>query len=125
MEAGISVPDTDIFIKKYTHQRITLNTSEHSNSVVISPESIIHDEWPLQALNQLTTEMLASLFKNPADVYLIGTGQRQQFPAMPIYQYCRDSFKAVDFMNSQAACRTFNILASEGRSVIAAIILEN
>ena len=123
MEAGISVPDTNIYIKKYTNHSIILNQSSHTKSIVISPQKLIYDNWPHNSIKSFKKETLMDLFKQQADVYLIGTGQEQSFPSTDIYQFCIENYKAVDFMNSQAACRTFNMLASEGRSIIAAIIL--
>ncbi len=123
MEVGISVPDTQIFVKAHTDQSIVLNTSTHENSIVISPEKIINSHWDCKDIKSISEDQLIEIFKIPADAYLIGTGEKQLFPDMKIYQFCQLQNKAVDFMNSPAACRTFNMLASEGRSIIAAIII--
>lgn len=123
MEIGISVPDTQVFVKTYTENEIILNTNTYHNSIVISPNKIINDHWACNDIKSLTKDQLIELFKTSADVYLIGTGKNQLFPDMKIYQFCQLQNKAVDFMNSNAACRTFNMLASEGRSIVAAIII--
>ncbi|MFT6834847.1 MAG: hypothetical protein ACJA0H_000879 [Francisellaceae bacterium] len=124
MQPGIYVPDTGIYIKQYTSEKIRLNISTHTNSIIISPNKILNPSWDLANISELTKENLLELFEYKADVYLIGTGEKQKFPDMSVYNFCQQESKAVDFMNSSAACRTFNMLASEGRIVIAAIILE-
>lgn len=85
---------------------------------------------------QLITEELSPLFSNfnettldrllklDADVYLVGTGDTARFPPAELLKHIRKNKITVDFMDTGAACRTYNILASEGRPVAALIYLE-
>jgi len=57
------------------------------------------------------------------EVLLIGTGAKQVFPGMDIRKFFANKRCPVEYMDSQAACRTYNILIGEGRHVIAAILL--
>ena len=125
METGISVPDTELYIKKYDQQVIELNT-EHKQyeSFIVSPDYVVNEAWGIASLEELNEDSLLSLFKTPADVYLVGTGAQQRFPSVQLFKFCQQHNKAVDFMSSQAACRTFNLLAAEGRAVVAALIME-
>jgi len=54
---------------------------------------------------------------------LIGTGARFQFPEPALLAPLQKAGIGVEVMDTQAACRTYNILLGEGRSVAAALIL--
>ena len=55
---------------------------------------------------------------------LLGTGARQRFPHPRLLKPLTEAGIGCEAMTSQAACRTYNILMSEGRRVLAAILLD-
>ena len=58
------------------------------------------------------------------DIILLGTGSRLRFPSGALLRPFANAGIGLDVMDLQAACRTYNILAGEGRNVIAALLLE-
>jgi len=54
---------------------------------------------------------------------IIGTGNKLTFPAVEVYSGIIEHGIGVDFMDTRAACRTYNILMSEGRDIVAGLIL--
>jgi uncharacterized protein len=54
---------------------------------------------------------------------LHGKGARFQFPEPALLAPLQKAGIGVEVMDTQAACRTYNILLGEGRSVAAALIL--
>jgi uncharacterized protein len=56
------------------------------------------------------------------EIVLIGTGSKQIFlpPELMMFFYSRNT--GFEVMTTDAACRTFNVLASEGRKVVAALL---
>ncbi len=58
------------------------------------------------------------------EVVLLGTGTRLRFPHPRLTRALTDAGIGVEVMDTPAACRTFNILAAEGRKVLAAVILD-
>ena len=54
----------------------------------------------------------------------MGTGNALRFPDSVILKGVIRAGIGIDFMDSRAACRTYNILAAEGRHVAAGIIIE-
>jgi uncharacterized protein len=72
---------------------------------------------------ELDTEHAAHLLELQPEVVLIGTGQRQVFPA-PAFgvQFLRAGI-GFEVMDTGAACRTFNVLVSEQRLVVALLII--
>ena len=60
----------------------------------------------------------------PCDVTLLGTGARQRFPAPALLRPLIEAGRGVEVMDTHAACRTYNVLVAEGRTVVAALIIE-
>lgn len=89
---------------------------------------ILDDEprdWPVASMDELTPGALEPvLAADPAVVefVLLGTGQTQALPPRAV----RDALSArrigLEFMATEAAARTYNVLAAEGRRVAAALI---
>ncbi len=67
---------------------------------------------------------LASLleFAGKIDVLLIGTGAEISHPPREFTRALEEAEIGVEPMQSTSACRTFNILLSEGRRVAAALL---
>lgn len=58
------------------------------------------------------------------EVVIVGTGARQRFPAPQLLRPLIEAGIGFEVMDLAAACRTYNILASEGRAVAAALLLD-
>ena len=67
---------------------------------------------------------IKQLLKQDAEIFLIGTGQLSKFPEKPILQYIAQHKLSIDFMDTGAASRTFNILTGENRKVAALIFFD-
>ena len=57
------------------------------------------------------------------EVVLLGTGARQHFPDAQVLRILHQQRIGVEVMDTSAACRTYNVLVTEGRSVAAALIV--
>ena len=55
---------------------------------------------------------------------LLGSGTRLRFVAPALLRPLIEQRIGVETMDTPAACRTFNILAGEGRRVVAALLIE-
>ena len=93
-------------------------------SFLITPETVIAHWRPKRAIDIRAAD-LEALLATSAEIYLVGTGPDQYFPqALELQSFIRIG-KTIDFMHSRAACHTYNLLAGEGRKVVAAIIIES
>ncbi len=65
------------------------------------------------------TELTMSFLINFShiEILLIGTGKEQRFPDKELYSQLHQLPYSTDFMDTAAACRTFNILANENRKI--------
>jgi uncharacterized protein len=81
-------------------------------------------DWTATRLADLTPEDFAPVFavSGAVEFVLLGTGLVNALPPRPV----RDALKAagvgLEFMSTEAAARTYNVLASEGRRLAAALI---
>ena len=91
--------------------------------MIITPDKIINDNWNIKSIDELNLDAIEALIELDAHVYLLGTGGTSLIPPQEIIAAFARLGKSIDFMDSAAACRTFNILANEGRRVAAAIIV--
>jgi uncharacterized protein len=57
------------------------------------------------------------------EVVIYGSGPRLVFPPAALTRVLFERRIGLETMDTAAACRTYNVLASEGRSVVAALIL--
>jgi len=108
-------------IQAYRQGEIIINERKINCSVIITADEII--EWGLQRFDAITAEHIDQLADYQPEIVIMGTGERQQFPAPHITAGLLSQGIGVEIMNTDAACRTFNVLLSEDRRVVAAIIL--
>jgi len=102
---------------------VQVNELRFEHSVIVTPEQVIED-WPAKNFAALTeTDFNYFLMLKP-EVLLLGTGSLHRFAHQQLYRALSAAGIAVEFMNTPAACRTFNILAGEDRKVVAGILFE-
>lgn len=109
-------------IQAYGKDFITINTQHYHQSVVITQDQIVAD-WPPQHLADLQPAHLSVLSSLNPQFLLLGTGNRQQFPHPEVLKSLVDLHISFEIMDTPAACRTYNIVAAEGRQVAAALML--
>lgn len=122
MKLSLETPASVNFIRSYARGTITINEETVSRSVIVMSNRIIRD-WPPQTFEQLESAHFEGLAALDPEVVLLGTGERLRFPA-PAHSACLlEHGIGLEVMDTAAACRTYNILAAEGRKVAAALLM--
>jgi uncharacterized protein len=106
----------------YGEGYVSVNGIRHDCNLAVLPDRLI-PQWTPADFDSLTVadfELLAGL---DAEIILLGTGQRLRFPHPELMRPLIQAQKGLEVMDLQAACRTYNILAAEGRKVAAALLL--
>ncbi len=103
---------------------IGLGNEKISHSVVIGSRGERFD-WACARFDDLTTEHFAQLAALNTELIIFGSGERLRFPKGSWIKPLIDKQTGIDTMDTQAACRTYNILAGEGRRVAVALLLES
>ena len=94
-----------------------------SSSVVIGSRGERFD-WACQRFEDLGPEHFAQLAALDTELVIFGSGNRIRFPLSAWIKPLIDKQTGIETMDTQAACRTYNILAGEGRHVAVALLLE-
>ena len=102
---------------------ITINGEVIRTSVIVTPEQIITD-WLPEHFEELAATHLARLEELTPEVIVIGTGNTLRFPDPRYTAGFLTQGIGVEVMDTQAACRTYNILLSEDRNVVAVLLID-
>ena len=108
-------------VTAYGDGYVSVNAVRYVSNLVILPDRLI-TEWTVarfETLGVADFELLAAL---DAEIVLLGTGNQLRFPRPELLQPLIKAQKGLEVMDIQAACRTYHVLISEGRSVAAALI---
>lgn len=102
---------------------IEVNKTAYPHALMVQPDGDVLP-WNVEDQAELSVEHFAKLAALKPELVIIGTGKQQLFLKPNLLQPLIQAKIGFEMMDSQAACRTYNILMSEGRKVLAAILLE-
>lgn len=122
MQLTLENPDHEYFLRGADGGTALVNDRQLARSFVLAPDRLIED-WPVTDVKSLTAEDLAPLLTLNPELILIGSGAGQAFPPAATLAACLSRGIGLESMNNAAAARTFNVLASEGRRVVAGFVL--
>ncbi len=94
-----------------------------SHSVVISATGQ-RFEWQCSRFSDLGAEHFSRIAEMDTELVIFGSGELIRFPASAWLAPLMARRIGVETMDTKAACRTYNILAGEGRKVVAALLIE-
>lgn len=121
MELTLERPGDHLYIRSVTAEGIHVGDRVYPGSLILSASEVLAD-WPVRDLGELNEERLEPLFALAPEIVLLGTGPVQVFPAAELLMHFYGRNVGVEIMTTRAACRTFNILVSERRNVVAALL---
>ena len=105
---------------------IAVNGQRHAGSLVVSSSGAL-SPWACTRFEDLSAphfEQLLATDANPPELVIFGSGARLRFPPPAWLRPLLERRIGVETMDTPAACRTYNILAGEGRRVVVALLLE-
>ena len=123
MDLTLHWPGEHFFIRSAGKEGIVVTDELDCNSLVLSAESVV-PEWPVASVSELGPEHLQPIFDLDPEVVILGTGDTQAFPPPQLVMKFYEKGIGFEAMTTEAACRTFNVLVSEERKVVAALIHE-
>ena len=110
-------------ITGYGDGYVEINQTPYAHAVLLSSDGAI-SEWPVQSFEGLEASHFTQMVDLNPELILIGTGSKQRFPKPELLKSLILAKIGFEIMDSQAACRTYNILVGEGRQVLLALIVE-
>jgi uncharacterized protein len=106
----------------YDASGVEINAERFNYSLTVMPERPPR-AWPVARFEDLTAAHFEEIASDKPDVVVLGTGERQRFVHPKLVASLSALHVGVDCMDSQAACRTYNVLMGEGRKVTLALII--
>jgi uncharacterized protein len=116
-----SLPGTNT-VSRHEPGGLWINGSRWSHSVLLPWRGAVRP-WPLDDLAGLTPGHFEQVLALAPELVIFGSGERLRFVAPGLYRCLIEARIGVETMDTAAACRTYNVLASEGRSVVAALLV--
>ena len=98
-----------------------MNGARHSVSLLVPCEHAVIPWVP--DFDQLDEDAFRSLLDWEPEIVVFGSGRSFRFPHPRLTRSLSEARVGLEVMDTHAACRTFNVLAGEGRKVLAAILL--
>jgi len=115
--------DSGYVITAYDDNGILVNGKSFEKSFIISAEDF-QENWSIASIAELNNHHIQQLLDIQPELIILGTGKKLTFPPVEVYASVVKQNMGIEFMDTNAACRTYNILMGEGRKVVAGIIFE-
>ena len=111
-------------IQSYGQGWVAVQGEKIKHSVIIGSQGQ-RVEWQCNCFEDLTAQHFAQLADFDTELIIFGSGSRIRFPQPAWLQPLMAKRIGLETMDTGAACRTYNILAGEGRRVVVAMVLEH
>ena len=122
MKLHLTTAENNHLITGYGDNYVEINQQRYVQNLIVMPQTLILD-WQAGIFADLTEAHFEKIAELKPELVLLGTGGKHQFLHPKVYQSLTAQGIPLECMTSAAACRTYNILMSEGRNVAAALIL--
>jgi uncharacterized protein len=122
MKLHLTTAENNYLITGYGQGFVEINKLRYSTNLIVMAEKLILD-WPATDFASLAEAHFAQMIELKPEVVLLGTGEKHQFLHPKIVQKLTENGIPLECMTTAAACRTYNILMSEGRTVATALLI--
>jgi uncharacterized protein len=122
MELSLERPRDFLFVRRADARSVVVVDREISTSFLLTRERVIGD-WDVRDVAAMSPGHAGPILALEPDIVLLGTGGRQVFPSQAVLAAFLQRGVGIEVMDNAAAARTWDILAGEGRNVVAAFVL--
>ncbi|QWP76269.1 Mth938-like domain-containing protein [Lysobacter sp. K5869] len=122
MQLTLERPDHEFFLRGADGRAALVNDRRIERSFILAPNALIED-WAVTDVRSLRIEDLEPLFALQPELIVLGCGAVQAFPPTATLAASLQRKVGLESMTNAAAARTFNVLAGEGRRVVAGFVL--
>lgn len=114
---------SEFAISGYTADSVSVGGVAFTQSLRVSHRAPAAS-WPVATFTEITADTVLSAVALRPEIVIIGTGSKLRFPPSSALAPLRDAQVGFEVMDTAAACRTYNVLLSEGRQVAALLLIE-
>jgi uncharacterized protein len=122
MKISLENPTRINLIRRCAPDGVQIGEQVFTRSLIVTPMHI-DAAWQAVDASRLDLAAVAPIDALDAEIVLLGTGPRQVFPAPALFAHFASRRIGLEVMDNAAACRTYNVLVSEGRRAVCALIL--
>lgn len=118
-------PDTNTGVNLITRHeagRIWVGPAAYAHSLLVPLRGDVL-AWPPSDTAALTAAHFEAVAALKPEVVILGSGPSLRFPPAALLRKLYEARIGIETMDTAAACRTYNVLASEGRQVVAALLV--
>ncbi|MEK0412437.1 MAG: hypothetical protein RL626_473 [Pseudomonadota bacterium] len=114
--------DNKNLITGYDSNWVEVNQERYHSSLIMTPNQLLL-EWPVKSIKDIKENSFEAIESLNVEIILLGTGNIQEHLEPRLIEYFSKKNIAIESMNNQSACRTYNILANEERKVLLALMI--
>ncbi|MCV2363668.1 Mth938-like domain-containing protein [Paucibacter sp. DJ1R-11] len=123
MKFQLDEPQGGNIISRHDGQSVRVNADEHRSSVLVPWRGDVQ-AWALTRFEDLSEAHFEQILTLKPELVIFGSGSRIRFANPRLYRCLIEARIGVETMDLAAACRTYNVLSSESRAVLAALLIE-
>ena len=124
MQLILERPDYEFFLRRADGRSALVNERTLERSFIIAPNALIED-WTVHDAPSMVAADLDPVLALTPELVVLGTGGVQVFPPAEVMAACLTRGIGIEIMDNAAAARTFNVLAGEGRRVVAGFVISD
>ncbi len=109
-------------VRGYGNGELRINDDVYRSAIIVSA-SRVRPAPDISSVEDLAHLDPSRILEFDPELILVGTGQRQIFPAAAFRAHYLSAGIGIEVMDTGAACRTFNVLVAEQRPVVALLML--
>lgn len=122
MQLSQENPEFTYVLRGVSDAGVLVNQRTLDRSFLLAPDRLVED-WRPRSVDDLQPADLEAVLDLQPTLLLLGTGPRHRFPTPAVMATLLTRGIGIEAMDNAAAARTFNVLATEGRRVVAAFLL--
>lgn len=109
-----------VSVRSVANGEFLIGEQTWSEAIALTADGVL-DEWHTADVAELSPATLRPLLELNPELIIVGTGSRQTLPERELMFAMARAGIGLEFMDTAAAARTFNVLVNEGRSVAAVL----
>ncbi len=121
MQLHLERPDYQYFLRGADGDHALVNERSLRSSFIVAPDALV-ENWHLRDIRTLSVADLEPMLALNPELIVLGSGATQAFPPPATLAACLQRGVGLEAMTNAAAARTYNVLAAEGRRVVAALV---
>ena len=110
-------------ITRHDPDALWVGSQRYAHSLLVPWQGTVQ-RWAPARPDDLSAADFEAVLALAPELVIFGSGPRQRFVPAALMRALIDRRIGVETMDTAAACRTYNVLVAEGRSAVAALLLD-